>query len=498
MADIHGLEITNSPSSDYPIHKFVIGGEWTTGEAEEFVTVVSPATGKCLGYVPLASRADAGRAVETASANKASIAQMSVWDRARMCHRIADAMEARKEDLARTLTLEQGKPIAAEARLEVGAAIASFRDAGEQIKWLETDCFPVEAPGKRVFNYLQPKGVFALITPWNFPIALPATYYLGPGLAAGNALAWVPAPTTSICAVKLMECIQEADVPAGIVNMVTGAGPQVGDAAIVHPQSDAVAFTGSAETGQTIAERAAGKPVLLELGGNGPTIVLGDADLDLAAKRVATGCYANAGQICTATERILAHESVHDRFVEKVIEHTGDIVLGDPLNESTTMGPLNNKSCADKVEDHVSEAVRLGAEVHVGGSRKAGMPSAYYFEPTVLTNVPKDSKINRLETFGPVAPILKFSDDEQLWTLVDASKFGLSASVFTAGIKNALQIGDRLRHGIVNVNDMSCYWEMAIPAGGAAGRQSGIGRTGGKHTITEMSDLKTITIDMNA
>lgn len=498
MAQIHGLEVTDSPSSAFPIHKFLIEGAWTTGGAETFLTVTSPATGQCLGYVPLATRADAARAVEAARRSKAKIARMSVWDRARMCHRIADAMEARKEDLARVLTLEQGKPLATEARLEIAAACASFRDAGEQIKWLETDCFPVEAPGKRVFNYLQPKGVFALVTPWNFPIALPATYYLGPGLAAGNALAWVPAPTTSICAVKLMECLEEADVPTGIVNMVTGEGPQVGDAVIVHPQSDAVAFTGSAETGQIVAERGAGKPLLLELGGNGPTIVMADADLELAAKRIATGCYANAGQICTATERILVHEAVHDRLVEGLLENTERVVLGDPLDEATTMGPLNNRSCADKVEDHVNEALENGAELHAGGGRRGGMPSDLYFEPTVLTNVQKDTKINRLETFGPVAPVLKFKDDAQLWDIVDASSFGLSASVFTTRIKDALQIGDRLRHGIVNINDMSCYWEMAIPAGGAAGKHSGIGRTGGKHTITEMSDLKTITIDLNA
>ena len=498
MVHIHVLEVTDSPGSDHPIHKYCIAGEWTTGSADRFVTVKSPATGECLGYVPLATRADAARAVEAAHLNAGKIAQMSIWDRARMCRRIADVMESRQEDLARILTLEQGKPLASEARGEVAAAIASFRDAGEQVKWLETDCFPVEAPGKRVFNYLQPKGVFALVTPWNFPIALPATYYLGPGLASGNALVWVPAPTTSICAIKLMQCLEEADVPTGVVNLVTGEGPVVGDEIVTHPMSDAIAFTGSAETGRIVAERGAGKPLLLELGGNGPTIVMADADIEMAAGRIATGCYANAGQICTATERILVQKDIEDRFVDCLLKETRKVVLGNPLHETTTMGPLNNRSCADKVEDHVNDAIERGAKVICGGARRDDMPSELYFEPTVLTGIDADTKINRLETFGPVAPVLTFKGFDDIWDLVDASRFGLSAAVFTSGIKDAFRITDRLKHGIVNVNDMSCYWEMAIPAGGAAGTNSGIGRTGGKHSIIEMSDLKTVTIDMTS
>jgi len=333
------------------------------------------------------------------------------------------------------------------------------------------------------------------VTPWNFPLALPAIYYLGPGLATGNAMVWVPAPTTSLIAVALMECLIEAGVPDGVVNLVLGDGPEIGDEAVAHPGTDAVGFTGSTETGHAIARRAAGKPLLLELGGNGPSIVLADADVAMAAARIGAGCFANAGQICTATERVLAHASVHDALVEGLAAAADKVRLGDAFDPATTMGPLNNAPNLAKVEAHMADARRRGASVLRGGGRAAGLPTALHFEPTVVAGLTADSLLNLEESFGPIAPVLRFETEEEALALAASSRFGLSAAVFTSTIRNAFRYAEALKVGIVNVNEMSCYWEAHIPAGGAAGTGSGLGRTGGRHTLLEMSDLKTIVFD---
>ncbi len=214
---------------------------------------------------------------------------------------------------------------------------------------------------------LQPKGVFAVITPWNFPPAHPSVYYLVPGVATGNVMIWVPAPTTSLIASRMVESMLEGGLPEGAISLVTGDGAVVGDAVVTSPGTDAIAFTGSTETGETIARRGAGKPLLLECGGNDPTLVLEDANVDLAAERIGLGCYYNAGQVCTSTERTLVHGSVHDAFVEKLVSVTGAVRLGDPFDAATTMGPLNNEPNASKVDGHIEDAVRRGSKVLIGG-----------------------------------------------------------------------------------------------------------------------------------
>jgi succinate-semialdehyde dehydrogenase/glutarate-semialdehyde dehydrogenase len=410
--------------------------------------------------------------------------------------KIADEIDRRTDEIARLLCLEQGKPFHSEAKAEVGAASLGFRNAAEQMKWLETAAFPVADANKRVFSFLQPKGVFAIITPWNFPLGLPCLYYLGPAVATGNTVVWVPAPTTSLVAVALMECMIEAGLPDGVINLVLGDGAEVGDEAVIHPGTHAIGFTGSSSTGATIARRGAGKPLLLEMGGNGPTIVLADADIDMAAEQIGAGCFANAGQICTATERVLVHKSVHDRFVEGLVKAAGKVRLGDPFDPATTMGPVNNAVALDKMLDHMTDAVARKATVLTGGKVAEGMPTNLYFEPTVVTGLTHESLLNKEESFGPVAPVLTFETDEEALELAATSPYGLNAAVFTNTIKKAFFFTESLRVGIVNVNEKSCYWEPHIPAGGAAGTQSGLGRTGGRHTLMEMCDLKTMTIDI--
>ena len=226
------------------------------------------------------------------------------------------------------------------------------------------------------------------------------------------------------------------------------------------------------------------------------SIVLADADLNMAAARIGAGCFANAGQICTATERVLVHASVHDSLIDGLVKASEKAKLGDPFDSSTTMGPLNNAPNLVKVEEHMADARQRGATVVRGGARAPGLPTELYFQPTVVTDVTIDSLLNREESFGPIAPVLRFETEEQALALAASSRFGLSASVFTSTIKNAFRYAEALKVGIVNVNEMSCYWETHIPAGGAAGTSSGLGRIGGRHTLLEMSDLKTITIDV--
>lgn len=492
MRLLKGLEVHDHPADGATRGRMFIDGHWEEGTGSEWLRVVSPATGEDVGWLPLGSRFDANRAIASAKANAWRLASMSIWQRAALCQSIAAEIDRRADEIAQLLCLEQGKPIA-DARGEAAGAATAFRNAGEQIKWLESASFPVEDPAKRAISILQPKGVFGVITPWNFPVALPSIYYLGPGIATGNAMVWTPAPTTSLCAALLVECMIAAGVPEGTMHLVTGEGPVVGDVLVTSPDTQGIAFTGSSETGKVIASRSIGKAQLLELGGNGPTIVLDDADLDRAAQCIVRGGVANAGQICTATERVLVDARVHDALVERIVQAVKEIRPMVSTDPASRLGALNNEENARKVDRHLAEASAKGARILTGGRRAEGMPTKLYYEPTVVVDVPPDSELHCDETFGPVIPVLRFKSDEELYELAALSRMGLSAALFTREVGRAFRHAERIRCGIVNVNEASNYWETHIPAGGAAGSSSGTGRTGGRHTLLEMSDLKTIT-----
>jgi acyl-CoA reductase-like NAD-dependent aldehyde dehydrogenase len=470
-----------------------VDGAWTSSLSGETFDADSPATGETIGAVPLGDRADAQLAIGAANRAADAWSRTTAFERAAAMHRIADQVEQRRDALTRTLTLDQGKPVV-EARDEVEELVQYWRNAAEDGKRLEGRLPNSVSPGKRVLLVRRPRGVIGVITPWNWPYTMPAEL-IAPALASGNTVVWTPATTTAIAAVALAECVAEADLPPGVFNLVTGPGAVVGDEIARNPGTHGVGFIGSTETGRKVAAAAAGKAAILELGGNGPIVVLEDADLDRAAEATVTACFLCAGQSCTAGERLLVHRDVREEFVAKlarlVTEH---IVLGDPFAETTTLGPLNNAGVAEKMDEHVADAVERGATVVSGGARGGGFPTDLYWQATILDGVPADSLVAKEETFGPVAPVVAIDSLEQAIELANASPFGLLSAIFTGDLAKGLHYADSVRTGWVNVNESSNYWETHLPFGGRSGSQSGIGRVGGTAPMESFTELQTVVL----
>ncbi len=394
------------------VRKMFIDGKWVESESGELFDADSPATGEIIAQVPKGTRGDAQHAVEAAHRAKKEMAKLKGFERARRLHRIAEAIEKRGDELARLLTLDQGKPLKAEAMGEVAEAVEYFRIAAEDSKRLEGRVLPSASPTKLVFARHYPRGVYGIITPWNWPLTM-AAELIAPALAAGNTVVWTPASSTSVISVALMECIAEGDFPAGAANLVTGPGAVVGDEVAGHPLVDGVGFVGSTETGASVAKRAAGKHVMLELGGNGPQVVFADADIGRAVEGAIVGCYLCAGQSCTAGERILVQEPIRDEFVARLADAARALRLGDPFADDTTLGPLNNEGVATKMDEHVADAVARGARLILGGERAKGFPTRLYYHATILDGVEPNMRVSQEETFGPIAPIIKFRDEKQ-------------------------------------------------------------------------------------
>jgi succinate-semialdehyde dehydrogenase/glutarate-semialdehyde dehydrogenase len=473
-----------------------VAGSWVESESGARTEATSPATGEAIGSVPEGTREDAQRAIAAANAAARDWAARSAFERAAACERVAAVVEERRDELARTLTLDQGKPLAAEAYGEVDELVEYWRMAAADAKRLEGLLPPSIDAQKRVLAYRVPRGVVGIITPWNWPYTMPAEA-VAPALACGNAVVWVPAPTTSVCAVKLAECVVEAELPPGVFNLVTGPGPVVGDEVAANPGTQAIAFIGSIATGHKVAERAAGKALLLEMGGNGPVVVLDDADLDAAVEATLAASFLCAGQSCTAGERFLVHEAVHDDYLGRLSDSVGrEVRLGDPFAEETTMGPLNNEPTAAKTERHVGEAVENGAVLVSGGRRAAGFPTTLYYEPTVLDGVRDEMEVAREETFGPVVPITTIRSDEEALSIANSSPYGLLAAVFTKDLARGLRFAEAVRAGWVNINESSNYWESHLPFGGRAGSQSGVGRVGGRFSMETFTELKTVVLHL--
>ena len=470
--------------------KLYLAGEWVEGTSGEYYELMSPVTGEHLANVPVASQTDIDNAVLAARQAQDEYRHWSAFERAELCLRVAAEIEPLISEIARIQTLEQGKPYHSESLDDITEANQYFYNAAEDVKRLMGDVIPTSSRTKRMFTFRRPVGVWAAITPWNFPVTIPLEY-IGPGLATGNAVITKPPFHTSWGLLKLAEAFDAAGVPKGLLSVIPGAGA-IGEALVTHQGVDAVGFTGSSETGRKIISLMGIKRSIMEMSGNGPTIVTADADVAAAAEAAVYGTYYNAGQVCCATERVIVVDEVHEEFVAASLEAAKLVKLGDPFEETTNMGPLNNEPTAAKMDRHIADALQRGGEVLVGGGRASGFPTDLYYEFTVIDRVPESSAVSKEESFGPVMPILSASSDEEAVALANRSNLGLQAAVFTNSLQKAFWYADRIRSGTVVVNDSTDFWETFQPFGGAAGTDTGWGRG----SIDEFTDLQTLVIDI--
>ncbi len=467
-----------------------IGGTWTEGTGTDAYDVTSPVTGELIYTVPKPSRADVDRAVTAAHDAVEEMRRWTAFERAALCHRIHDLWQERIDTVSRILTLEQGKPYHTEALDDVAESGEYFAIAAEDVKRLSGAVIPTTGRNRRMLTFRRPVGVWAAVTPWNFPVMIPMEY-VAPALATGNAVIIKPPEQTSWALLEMARVFEEAGVPPGAISILPG-GADIGHELVTHRGVDAVGFTGSSETGKRIVAAMGLKRSIMEMSGNGPLIVSGDADVAAAAAAAVYGASYNAGQVCCATERVIVVDSVHDAFVEATLAAAGEVILGDPFDSETTMGPLTNRPVADKMERHLADAVERGARLLAGGRRAGGFPTDLYYELTVLDGVSEDAAVSREETFGPVVPILTVADDAEAVAVANRSHLGLQAAVFTNDVSRAFWYADRIRTGTLVVNDTTDFWETFQPFGGAAGTASGWGR----QRIEEFTDLQTVVLTL--
>lgn len=468
-------------------HQLYIDGQWKDSASDDHRPVVDPATGATIVEVAWGSEADTELAVQAAHRARKDWAGMTAIARSAVLRRWYDLIIEHTEDLARLMTAEQGKPVT-EARGEVEYGAGFVEWYAEEGKRVAGEIISPNVASRRLLVRREPVGVTAAITPWNFPMAM-ITRKAAPALAAGCPIVIKPAGETPLTALALAELADQAGLPAGVFNVVTGAGGVVGQALAVHPLVRALSFTGSTEVGKQIMAVAASnvKKVALELGGNAPLLVFDDADLATAVDGAIASKFRNAGQTCVCANRILVQEGVHDDFVNMLSERVRSLRVGPGFVDDTEIGPLINAAAVDKVEAHISDALRRGARVNVGGDRhRLGHT---FFEPTVLTGVTADMAVAQEETFGPVAPIFKFQTEAEAIESANDTPFGLAAYFFSADLDRFWRVSEALEFGVVGVNTGAFSYEGA-PFGGM--KESGLGREGSAHGMDEFLETKYI------
>ncbi|MFC2175124.1 aldehyde dehydrogenase family protein [archaeon] len=457
-----------------------------TTKAKEQVPVINPYDGNEVGMVCACTKGDVKRAVDAAKKARGVAKKMTPYHRYELLFSVYEQVKENKEQLARLITSECGKTIK-ESRSEVGRSMDTLLFSAEEAKritgeTMSADVTPVET-GKRGFTILQPIGVVAAICPFNFPLNL-VLHKVAPAIASGNTLVVKPASQTPLTAYKLGEMLTDAGAPPGLINIVSGRGSEVG-AALVKSDVNMITFTGSVEVGQKIAANAGMKKMSLELGGNGPLIIMDDADLDKAIPDALDGAFGTAGQRCTAVKRILLHNKIADEFIPRFVEEAKKLRVGDPMDDKTDVGPLINESAAIDVEERVEEAVNDGAEVLLGRKRE----KAHYW-PTVLDNVPRTTRMVQTETFGPTAPIIRFDSLQEAVEIANETPYGLQAGIFSEAFKNIKYAVSNIESGAVVINGPPGFRIDPFPFGGV--KYSGMGREGIKYAIREMTEIKTV------
>jgi succinate-semialdehyde dehydrogenase/glutarate-semialdehyde dehydrogenase len=460
-----------------------IDGQWI--EKDKTIDVDNPATGEVLGTVPNLDASDARRAIEAANRAFPAWRAKTAKERANVLRRWFDLMMTHQEDLARLMTLEQGKPLA-ESKGETAYAASFLEWFGEEAKRVYGDTIPQHQPDKRIVVIKEPVGVVACITPWNFPLAM-ITRKAGPAIAAGCTVVLKPASQTPFSALALAELSERAGLPKGVLNIITGPAKEIGGELTSNPLVRKLSFTGSTDVGRLLMAQCAAtiKRLSLELGGNAPFIVFDDADLDAAVEGAVISKYRNTGQTCVCANRLLVHDSVYDTFAQKLAAAVDKLRPAPGLEADASQGPLIDDRAVDKVEEHIRDATAKGARVVAGGHRhKLG---GRFFEPTILADVTPAMLVAREETFGPVAPLFRFKTDAEAIALANDTEFGLAAYFYGRDIGRIWKVAEALEYGIVGINTGIISTEVA-PFGGM--KQSGIGREGSKYGMEEFLEVK--------
>jgi succinate-semialdehyde dehydrogenase / glutarate-semialdehyde dehydrogenase len=466
-----------------------VDGQWIQANSDQTIRVDNPATGEIIGTVPRLGATETRQAIDAANRAFPAWSKKTAKERAVILRRWFDLMMQNQEDLARLMTLEQGKPLA-ESKGEVAYAAAFLEWFGEEAKRIYGDTIPQHQPDKRIVVIKQPIGVVACITPWNFPLAM-ITRKAGPALGAGCTVVIKPASQTPFSALALAELAERAGVPKGVLNIVTGSAKEIGAELTANPIVRKLSFTGSTEIGKVLMAQCAGtiKKLSLELGGNAPFIVFDDADLDAAVEGAIASKYRNTGQTCVCTNRVLVQDSVYDAFATKLAAAVKSLKPAPGLETGATQGPLIDDAAVRKVESHIRDAQSKGAKILAGGHRHP--LGGRFFEPTVLTDVTPQMAVAREETFGPVAPLFRFKTEAEAIALANDTEFGLAAYFYGRDLARVWRVAEALEYGIVGINTGLISTEVA-PFGGV--KESGLGREGSKYGMDEFVEIKYLCI----
>lgn len=476
--------------------RLYIGGEWQDASSGRTFTSINPATAEPLAEIAEGAAEDIDRAVAAARAafEDSEWTRMDARSRGRLLYRIADGLEARADELARLETMDNGKPVREARMIDIQGSIDCFRYYAGWADKIDGDVIPVPGP---YLNYTrrEPVGVCGQIIPWNYPLQM-AAWKVAPALACGNTVVLKPAEQTPLTALELARIAEEADLPAGVLNVVPGFGDTAGAALVRHPDVDKIAFTGSTEVGKTIQREAAGtlKRVSLELGGKSPNIVFADADIDAAVRGASMAIFYNTGQACTAGSRLLVEESIRDEFVEKLRARAEKMQPGDPLDPKTRLGPLVSQEQLDRVLSYIAKGKEEGADLVLGGERASvNGGKGYFLAPTIFDRVTSEMTIAREEIFGPVLAVTTFSDLEEAIAIGNKTEYGLAAAVWTRDVKKAHRAAHLLRAGTVWINTYHNV-DTASPFGGY--KQSGYGRELGRYALDLYTQVKSVWVNL--
>jgi succinate-semialdehyde dehydrogenase / glutarate-semialdehyde dehydrogenase len=484
------LETTTAPLNDASLMRdqAFIAGRWCDAEDGQRFAVTNPATGETLATVPRMGAAETRRAIAAAEEAFAQWRDRPAAERAALLRRLRDLMVENRDDLALLLTLEQGKPLA-ESQAEIAYAASFFEWFGEEAKRVYGDTIPSPHRDKRILVTKHPIGVCGGITPWNFPSAM-VTRKAAPALAVGCTMVLKPAEQTPLSALAVAALAERAGLPPGVLSIVTGDAedaPAIGSELTANPVVRKLGFTGSNEVGKLLMRQCADqvKNVSLELGGNAPFIVFDDADLDEALAGALLCKFRNSGQTCITANRILVHDRIHDEFVERFVEGASQLAVGAGTDASSQVGPLIDQPAFDKVSRHVADATERGAELLLGGSsHERGLT---FFSPTVLDGVSLEAAMSREETFGPVAGIHRFSDEEEAIRIANDTPYGLAAYFYSRDVGRIFRVSEHLEYGILGINTGFISVEVA-PFGGV--KESGIGREGSKYGVDDWIETR--------